>query len=122
MHAELAGLNLRIRSGVGVELELHHAGEEIGHRGGRAAIGNVRDHLAAEVEFARRRAEDFRPCGGVGNAIMPARNTVTINRATSLRLIAWLNCSGPLSQEFDIATLWGRSKAKAEFRRNQQAD
>jgi hypothetical protein len=27
-----------------------------------------------------------------------------------------------LSQKFDIATLWGRSKAKAEFRRNQRAD
>ena len=42
-HAELAGDDLRIGGRVGVELELHDAGEQVGHRRRRAAIGNVRD-------------------------------------------------------------------------------
>jgi hypothetical protein len=37
-------------------------------------------------------------------------------------LLASPNCSNPPSNEIDIATLWGRSKAKAEFRRNERAD
>ncbi len=41
--AQLAGDDLRIAGRVGIHLQLHHAGEKIGHRRRRALVGNVRD-------------------------------------------------------------------------------